>query len=1800
MKKILGAKNYKKLDGSVSFQLARTNPALTTNVKLVYDGSNMFLESYDANDKLKSDKFKRNRIFCNDLFNRNLKDFWMKLDDDSMFDISSDVDMYKSCVEKPQNYDNDFGYIAPLYIKEKLPEYFVIFKVKEDDVEGELPITKLYEEDIIPRPLPTTSINTSDLVDDVLKLGRNEIWDEFVDNLLNEYGLSVDILKTGDGLYDNELYKDVQNHPYNYCKCWTNEVESDVLDLGIKGKFKRDLVLCTNIEYLKKEIESVRSKLMHPHYYYRLYDDDRDILTKGVLDILILTDKLYNKQLKTDGPLIQMAYHCLKKRYNIYNRLAYYNQQFKHFRKWKFKKWGSKLEMVMEMEELLAFYKNKDVVYNFTLNKDNEVELVEDWRTGILQKSKIVKSFDLSEHTTLGLYIKNYINQLSFNFDNSIVLGGNNITLGNSQCCTNYGISGQTGLLTNKQKNLIISKPKITEFDNDITSLFKEQGLYFPYILNLEFLFDDKDSQGYKYYGLYCNAIDLYQHKYKEIEDLESTSYVPEKVDNESDFTITLSEEPQDKIFDKNKYLKPVIEVQQIANKENLYYSDGESIFYTKDKYRNLHVLPQYKHILQSHMYTESADMYERANVLVNRMLEDDYKFNKLTCHEIINDRNLTYFNYVDPTEVFNTNIDFDKMFGYVNDNAIVKCDRYDDAYRASLGFFIEEKPLNGSSICIKVINRNLQLENGEDYVNREIHLTAKDENIIHIHDKYFGKDVDKPYDDDYDQEMYPNFGNTDKYFPTEDETFVFGDLDNFDGDVVVRNLMKEGFLTVEGECPFVGIAIVYEKDVTTVPITFYKYDVSIDSERNRFVCRSVKKINRTTVFKEEVIEELLGFKPPVNYIRAFDNNTKYSNEIRVYPVNYTYVVEEPDSSESETPIEEDSTLSDIPNARDGFSIKVDTSYPFMGLGICRDSDGNIVKYLKYDIALDSTFEHVLNLTAISEYYDTENVGTEKMVDEIFGEDFRLASWKIKSHVSNGYETDIIIAIPKIVIKHDIPDVDLTDEERAELAKGAYDKADKEHFDYILRDENYKNLFITEPMKPGSYHIAKNKTIFYSTNGTTRDIAHAICRAINSCPEWDREIEAYHKGNLLVFRHAIKGSKYNGEHIEIEVTFDNSYLHNKKINMLCDRYNKKYETKDTCVYRFTGGTDSPKNTFLIDNSDVATVSNGLGEERFIKTSKTGVLARVKSITPFVDNDGKVDIHKSIMTTDENGKHIASGSNRLEFAQRYYPTIGVLSFFPYKDFDTDLLYSIYGDCSKINEEFAHTSDTRMYNIVNDNEYVKNSEKDIDFEKEYDKPSSFINKWVSTDGLDACGNPYRFNFNDIFGSNNICPTLTTDDGDPNNHAYNMPHIVIPKYMYTTNNSFQKIDYPFNTDGYIQCGILNEDYYVVDQRDYIKSWNDKLMKLNEVDFKDLFGGKCSEIKCHEYPIARRSIIETQRQNTSAETIFNGVKFLFERKYDGYKFSFIYIPIFTEKDNLVNKVFMIKNDTNKFICGVMYVSVYNTTLLNYINIFSPNENFFNRTYLYNMVNGDVEIKEKNLSFNFSTDYDYIGIFELNDVKLSDIGLVDTENVVDWNKGIFVTSVLFNDIITYIKENTPDENPVVEASVFNGEGKNIFDKKQYIIDGVESLENIIYENDVFRFENGDKVMRTGVVNGYDHDVRLSLRFKFFKCDKSEVNLFFNGLREICNRTNTINNIKERFKIYSAMNIKSCLDDCEHVEWVGKDNDTWIMIDQPIQISTGMKRYQTYCEPLTKTQIGLKDMFTLDNSFPFSNTVVDI
>lgn len=139
----------RKLLENTSFQLIRTNPKLSTNIKLVYDGNDMFLESFSANEQLSESKFKSFKISGNSTYNQDVYNFY----ENGKFPIELAYDVYQQFENTTvlSSYDNqyemfystgtvavnsnkyaqDLRMFAPIWLNKDIPDYFVIFRLDE-------------------------------------------------------------------------------------------------------------------------------------------------------------------------------------------------------------------------------------------------------------------------------------------------------------------------------------------------------------------------------------------------------------------------------------------------------------------------------------------------------------------------------------------------------------------------------------------------------------------------------------------------------------------------------------------------------------------------------------------------------------------------------------------------------------------------------------------------------------------------------------------------------------------------------------------------------------------------------------------------------------------------------------------------------------------------------------------------------------------------------------------------------------------------------------------------------------------------------------------------------------------------------------------------------------------------------------------------------------------------------------------------------------------------------------------------------------------------------------------------------------------------------------------------------------------------------------------------------------------------------------------------------------------------------------------------------------------------------------
>ena len=136
-------------DDKASYALLKTNPKISGNVKLTTDSNgDIWLNSFDANDELANSAYKKYQISPTSTYQRDVHYFFNKgktpsnivfepyqfdtqyLNTKRTFDQQYD-NFYNYGVEQLRSkfYDEDFTFLAPLWLRKDVPDFFLIFRI---------------------------------------------------------------------------------------------------------------------------------------------------------------------------------------------------------------------------------------------------------------------------------------------------------------------------------------------------------------------------------------------------------------------------------------------------------------------------------------------------------------------------------------------------------------------------------------------------------------------------------------------------------------------------------------------------------------------------------------------------------------------------------------------------------------------------------------------------------------------------------------------------------------------------------------------------------------------------------------------------------------------------------------------------------------------------------------------------------------------------------------------------------------------------------------------------------------------------------------------------------------------------------------------------------------------------------------------------------------------------------------------------------------------------------------------------------------------------------------------------------------------------------------------------------------------------------------------------------------------------------------------------------------------------------------------------------------------------------------
>jgi hypothetical protein len=225
-----------------------------------------------------------------------------------------------------------------------------------------------------------------------------------------------------------------------------------------------------------------------------------------------------------------------------------------------------------------------------------EVDDVESFfRDQILPNAQTIATFDLREGTTIGSYIRSIVRDQ--NYSNSPITFG----LGNSYTYWNgvnlgTGVLGQKGEILDSYYKSTSSIPMI-DFESTITGGFERNGIVCSNLLNLEFYFNDEDSNFYsinRYFGFYVSRNDtgafrLNGNSFFEFKDEPGNLNLPKPVRNSLGYYYNNTNDYQSSTGGVRLYYEGA--TGWIPGSLDVNSSNPEKLFYITDKFDRFYSL---------------------------------------------------------------------------------------------------------------------------------------------------------------------------------------------------------------------------------------------------------------------------------------------------------------------------------------------------------------------------------------------------------------------------------------------------------------------------------------------------------------------------------------------------------------------------------------------------------------------------------------------------------------------------------------------------------------------------------------------------------------------------------------------------------------------------------------------------------------------------------------------------------------------------------------------------------------------------------------------------------------------------------------------------------------------------------------------------------------------------------------------------------------------------------------------------------------------------------------------------------
>lgn len=354
---------------NISKPLLRTNPALGGNIKICIDSNNeIYLDTLEANDTLSQSRYKKYKIDKSGNYAKDLHKFLKGTPKDKIFDVyyeNKNFYVTKRYLEnKYENfyfsgpsylnskyYKEKYSYFAPIWLGEKIPQYFIIFKIKQKKIfeSTKEKFIELLNNSTIVKTWNLQNSNIGEYIKNIQKsIKENSILEINFDKYTPQYFGGIHI--------DSGTYTKIAELLYVYYKNDTSVLE---FEKTITEGFKRNGLIVPNLLNLEFLFDDENNTDFENFSYIGLYVDTNNI-DEFFLDIEKI--KYYNNLELNE---------IYENSYIINNNIIVNNNNYfyKILEKKYFESHNPKLSNIIE--DKIFYLKNKDNFYSIK-NLDSE------------------------------------------------------------------------------------------------------------------------------------------------------------------------------------------------------------------------------------------------------------------------------------------------------------------------------------------------------------------------------------------------------------------------------------------------------------------------------------------------------------------------------------------------------------------------------------------------------------------------------------------------------------------------------------------------------------------------------------------------------------------------------------------------------------------------------------------------------------------------------------------------------------------------------------------------------------------------------------------------------------------------------------------------------------------------------------------------------------------------------------------------------------------------------------------------------------------------------------------------------------------------------------------------------------------------------------------------------------------------------------------------------------------------------------------------------------------------------------